>query len=670
MSSPFAAIEENSVFPMDTTEHIDSRDDAVDAVVPSSETNKKKKKKKKKKPDAVEEFTVEDPSLLEDEQALPGLSSSPTVKRKSQKQQKASEVSPVTSSEEPAAAVEADASQKRSKKNDSATNNEDKQTWQEEESAQALLALNKGLGENEAQEDGEEGADQSPKRKRRKGKGKKTELSNETIVDSDTEVQPADEDVEMAEAALAATNAAAQLHAAGALDIADSMELHQQQQQLPRENAAGLPDSQRVIMSEHLAAHMSKLAPPSQTPMQEPHEMVDDMMIEQRLAATLQQSFQHPMDGQTFTTVNENEDEIHHQSLDKAQKKRKRAVDNNNNNNVMMSDQHGLMVDPQLMQLDEDAAIAMGQLPTDKPKKRRRSTQENDEVGQQLEGEAAEASKKAGARRKPANEKKASWGTVTTNNGEAPNGGTFGVNERFAIDKALMDFSKENNMTMEQLGERVWGNNRPKDEFWDTICRAVPNRSRASVYKHVRRSCHIFQQRAKWTEEEDAELAALVAEKGNKWKDIGLAMHRMGEDCRDRYRNYVKCGKNRGTDRWSEEEEALLKSTVAAHKEIAKQVLIAEGKPLPPPETEDQVLINWTVVSDKMENKRSRIQCRYKWKKMIAQKERVQKAPVGITYEGGKRKRIAFSVDQMLPGDHYWLLKEFVFHPSFVIDPC
>ena len=84
--------------------------------------------------------------------------------------------------------------------------------------------------------------------------------------------------------------------------------------------------------------------------------------------------------------------------------------------------------------------------------------------------------------------------------------------------------------------------------------------------------------------------------------------------------------------------------------------MIQQGREIPPPEEEDTVLINWTTVSEKMFNKRSRIQCRYKWKKMQAQKEKVKTAPIGVTYVGGKKKRINFNIQDMLPGDRQWLL--------------
>ncbi|KAA8913592.1 hypothetical protein FN846DRAFT_771934 [Sphaerosporella brunnea] len=427
-------------------------------------------------------------------------------------------------------------------------------------------------------------------------------------------------------------------------------------------DSAGLPQldipDQRII-TEHLAAHIAKTSPGG-----------EEMMVEQRLINELQGIHPTILSTEKSTAPTQNGDnDIAHQFLDPSPpskavpKKRKRAAD------TTSTAQLNGVVDPQLMQIDQAAALAAGD--GDAKKRKRRAVPpgftEGTEGGDNVDTESAlkkailvSASTVATAPiRKTTDVKARSWGaTPVSSTGEPINGGTFSLEERFAIDKALLDYCEVHDMTMDQLKDRVWGNNRKKDEFWDSICSAVPNRSRASVYKHVRRSCHIFQQRAKWTPDEDAQLAVLVKEKGNKWKDIGEAMGRMGEDCRDRYRNYVKCGTDRGTDRWSEEEEELLKKVVREHKDLTRQILISQGKHLPPPDQEDAVLINWTTVSEKMENKRSRIQCRYKWKKMLAQKEKVKQAPIGVTYVGGKKKRISFDICNMKPGDKQWLLNQ------------
>lgn len=222
-------------------------------------------------------------------------------------------------------------------------------------------------------------------------------------------------------------------------------------------------------------------------------------------------------------------------------------------------------------------------------------------------------------------------------------GQMFSEEEIAAIDKFIQDYCKINNFTREQICERVWGNERKKDDFWDLLHKVLPYRTRASVYKHVRRTYHVFEVRGKWTPEEDAELARLAAEKDGQWKVIGETLGRMPEDCRDRWRNYVKCGKNRAQNKWSLEEEEKLKHVIEGMIEDQSQ------RPL---NGETRSVINWTAVSEAIGGIRSRIQCRYKWNKLL------------------KRQALtrALSIDY---NDRIWLLnklQELRFEPATDVD--
>lgn len=179
-------------------------------------------------------------------------------------------------------------------------------------------------------------------------------------------------------------------------------------------------------------------------------------------------------------------------------------------------------------------------------------------------------------------------------------GGNFTQEEMGMLDDFMSRYCLLHNMTRDALCRRVWSNERKKDNFWDEISVVLPHRSRASVYKHIRRAYHVFESRGKWTQEEEERLSRLYAEKGAQWKVIGIEMSRMPEDCRDRWRNYVKCGTNRVQNKWSTTEETRL-------REIVSQILTES------PDTD----INWTAVSELMGSTRSRIQCRYKWNKII-----------------------------------------------------
>lgn len=172
---------------------------------------------------------------------------------------------------------------------------------------------------------------------------------------------------------------------------------------------------------------------------------------------------------------------------------------------------------------------------------------------------------------------------------------SFAREEKVAIDTFVTKYQEIENISKEEFLERIWSNERKRDKFWDILQRVLPYRTRPSLYKHVRRTYHVFQKRGVWTPEEDEQLRLLQAEFDVKWKIIGEHMKRMPEDCRDRWRNYLKCGQERNTNKWSAEEEKLLESIVNN----------IEGT------------VNWTKVSELMNGKRSRIQCRYKWNKIV-----------------------------------------------------
>lgn len=200
-------------------------------------------------------------------------------------------------------------------------------------------------------------------------------------------------------------------------------------------------------------------------------------------------------------------------------------------------------------------------------------------------------------------------------------GGSFSQAEMDQINNFMLSYCTTHNLTRDKFCQRVWASERRKDTFWDEASSTLPHRTRSSVYKHIRRAYHVFSARGKWSPTEDKELGYLVEEKGKQWKQIGLMLGRMPEDCRDRWRNYVKCGDSRIQNKWGVDEEERLRT-------VMTQLMASFPG-------ED---VNWTEVSDLMGGTRSRIQCRYKWIKLS--------------------RRISLAkVDAMLPGDRISLLQ-------------
>ncbi|OWB65682.1 hypothetical protein B5S30_g1010 [[Candida] boidinii] len=233
---------------------------------------------------------------------------------------------------------------------------------------------------------------------------------------------------------------------------------------------------------------------------------------------------------------------------------------------------------------------------------------------------------------------------------------SFSKEEISALDAFIKDYCKIHKITKEEVCKRIWSDKRKKDGFWESIQKVLPKRTRASIYKHVRRAYHVFKARGKWTEEEDKKLAELGELYQSQWKKIGLEMERMPEDCRDRWRNYVKCGQNRATNKWTEDEEDKLREVVSLLVKENSEILgkrddeedyeeeeeMGQGDDADVDHDVDAImknektngdkvkrkkkknnynigesLINWTIVSERMGGTRSRIQCRYKWNKLL-----------------------------------------------------
>lgn len=76
----------------------------------------------------------------------------------------------------------------------------------------------------------------------------------------------------------------------------------------------------------------------------------------------------------------------------------------------------------------------------------------------------------------------------------------------------------------------------------------------------------------KWTTEEVEKLKELHAQKGDRWKELGLALGRLPEAVRDKFKS-LKLGGNRREGNWTPEEEARLLELVNArleHGEVDK----------------------------------------------------------------------------------------------------
>ncbi|KAH0559898.1 hypothetical protein GP486_003581 [Trichoglossum hirsutum] len=252
-------------------------------------------------------------------------------------------------------------------------------------------------------------------------------------------------------------------------------------------------------------------------------------------------------------------------------------------------------------------------------------------------------------------------------------GGPFSEHEENLLKQFMDGYKLEHGLTEQELNARVWAERRlNRDDFWDQVSAILPYRPRQSIYKYCRRQFHNFPKRGQWTPEEDEELAVATKEHPQQWKIVGSLLNRMPEDCRDRWRNYLKCGEARKRDVWTEQEENQLRQHVREviallGREKAPDASASRENVLSDEEVDRKAsLVNWTVISEKMGGTRSRIQCSYKWKKLqktaareqeqaIAEQNKIEVEPQ--PKKTWRAKKAEGNFFKMLPGDKYELLK-------------
>lgn len=151
----------------------------------------------------------------------------------------------------------------------------------------------------------------------------------------------------------------------------------------------------------------------------------------------------------------------------------------------------------------------------------------------------------------------------------------FSEQEDTLIDKLINTHCIQHKVSREEFIDLIWMNDNThkvtKTEFWKLLADEFPDRSRSSLYKHVKRKYNNFKPRGKWSTAEDLKLKELCDRHDNKWNVIGQILERMPEDCRDRYRNYVK--HNKRLDHGDTDEKEQDKKTVSRWTETESTYL-------------------------------------------------------------------------------------------------
>ena len=206
-----------------------------------------------------------------------------------------------------------------------------------------------------------------------------------------------------------------------------------------------------------------------------------------------------------------------------------------------------------------------------------KATKKRKQNGDIVEGETSEVKKTTKKRKtnasnntqqeeKPIKKVKAAKSTVL----QAHNRSTpFVLEEDKIIDNVVERHCKIHNLTVHDFKELIWKNDnkqqKAKTLFWKALMEEFPKRTRSSLYKHVKRRYNNFKDRGKWSAEEDLHLKNLCTELCNQWSEIGQRLGRMPEDCRDRFRNYLKNNENKTSkpkNKWDHEEEQQLSELI------------------------------------------------------------------------------------------------------------
>lgn len=162
--------------------------------------------------------------------------------------------------------------------------------------------------------------------------------------------------------------------------------------------------------------------------------------------------------------------------------------------------------------------------------------------------------------------------SVKNNSPQAHNRSTpFIIEEDKIIDNVVEKHCNIHHLTLHDFKELIWKNDnkqqKAKTLFWKALMEEFPKRTRSSLYKHVKRRYNNFKDRGRWTAEEDLQLKNLCIELSNQWSEIGKRLGRMPEDCRDRFRNYLKNNENKVSkpkNKWEFDEEQQLSELVDA----------------------------------------------------------------------------------------------------------
>ncbi|TIC27430.1 hypothetical protein E3Q11_02399 [Wallemia mellicola] len=183
--------------------------------------------------------------------------------------------------------------------------------------------------------------------------------------------------------------------------------------------------------------------------------------------------------------------------------------------------------------------------------------------------------------------------------------GRFSLTEDKAIEDFLNRYKSTQDWNDDQLREMIFDKKKNKDKFWSELTEQLPQRPLMAVYSHVHRIWHPMSNKGRWTTQEDKVLEEAYRDHPRQWSKISEYVQRTPRDCIDRYRTIFTC-RDRKVGKWSEDE-------VAKFISIVKPMMNERDY-----QTRDGSDPFWSIVQEKMNNKRSAHQCRVKWEEDVS----------------------------------------------------
>ncbi|KAM3414012.1 hypothetical protein BST61_g10674 [Cercospora zeina] len=245
--------------------------------------------------------------------------------------------------------------------------------------------------------------------------------------------------------------------------------------------------------------------------------------------------------------------------------------------------------------------------------------------------------------------------------------GPFTQEEKELADKIFDSAMQKEGLSEPQLIAQVQ-NWKTCGCFKTDMFAAFSDRTVESVRKFCQRRYH-GQQRGPWTSEDDEALRSANARHPGQWTAISDLVGRTAQDCKDRWRNHLESG-HLVLGPWTVEEEEQLLAAVEECIDVIKKenrgdrALLRDRERL-------EALINWRVVSDKLEGKRTTKRCREKYSKLRASQAKTKNNDVSWSTtqrarnedESAKVLRARRALKQFEIGDYYDVFVEI--HSSF-----